>query len=515
MKSIFKSVAIITIFSVITRALGFFFRIYMSRILGSEMLGVYQVAFSIFGVLLMLVSSGIPLVVSKLTAKYSTKKDMDSERRMMSGALIVSLIFSVTICLITLAISPLLNKILTDSRSVNILLVLLPAVVFSAVYSVFRGNLWGHDKYFGVCLTELIEQVLRIVICVLFFILLKDTIQGVTSASLSLTIACFFSAVVVVAMYFCQKGKLKKPDKSYKEIIKSSAPITAVRFATSMLQPLVAILIPLMLEKAGYTSSQALGLYGIAAGMTFPLLFVPTTLVGSLSMALIPDLSTAQTNCDLNHVKNRTSSSIAFALFISTFLVPFYIAVGEQVGLFFYDNAVSGQLLAKFAWVMIPMGLCNISTAILNGLGLETKSFINNIIGSVAMILGAVILPKFVGIDALGYSLGLCMTFTALLNVRKIKKSTQVRLNIFKPLLKMCLISIPVAALTSFLAGILEHFFTPFFVLFASCLIGGVVMLWLCFSFKVLDVESFKVKVKKFKIKKMKIFKNKKKLTKK
>lgn len=71
---------------------------------------------------------------------------------------------------------------------------------------------------------------------------------------------------------------------------------------------------------------------------------------------------------------------------------------------------------------MIPMGLNNISTAILNGLGLEMKSFVNSLLGSVLMILGALILPKFVGIDALGYSLGLSMTLTAILNIQKIKK---------------------------------------------------------------------------------------------
>lgn len=515
MKSIFKSVAIITIFAVITRILGFVFRIYLSRVLGSEMLGIYQISFSIFGVLIMLVSSGLPLVISKLTAKYSAQGDKMSEHKMMTSALILSLIFSLGLCAITLALSPVLNIILVDKQCVAILFLLLPAVVFSAVYSVFRGNLWGHDKYFGVCAAELFEQVVRIVLCIVFFVFLNKTFSGIVSASLSLTIACFCSAALVVVLYFAQGGRLKKPSKTYKEITKSAGPITAVRFAVSMMQPIIAIIIPLMLEKAGYSTSQALGLYGIATGMTFPLLFVPTTLVGSLSMAIIPDLSTAQTNNDAGHVKNRTSSSIAFALFISTFLVPLYIAVGEQVGVFFYDNATSGMLLSRFAWVMIPMGLNNISTAILNGLGLEMKSFLNSLLGSLVMILGATILPKFVGIDALGYSLGLSMTLTALLNIRKIKRATKAPLNIFKPLLKMCLISIPVAALTSFFAGILEHFFTPFFVLAVSCSVGALFFLLLCLVFKVINVDAYLIKIKKFKIKNMKIFKNKKKIIKK
>ena len=175
MKSIFKSVAIITIFSVITRILGFVFRIYMSRVLGSELLGIYQISFSIFGVLLMLVSSGLPLVISKLTAKFSTQRDKISEHRMMSSALILALAFSFGLSAITLALSPVLNLILLDKQCVTILLILLPAVIFSAVYSVFRGNLWGHDKYFGVCATELFEQIVRIVLCIVFFTFLNKS----------------------------------------------------------------------------------------------------------------------------------------------------------------------------------------------------------------------------------------------------------------------------------------------------------------------------------------------------
>ena len=65
---IIKAVALITLFSFLTRILGFVFRIYLSWEMGAEMLGIYQVALSIIGVLMMLVSSGLPLSLSKFTA---------------------------------------------------------------------------------------------------------------------------------------------------------------------------------------------------------------------------------------------------------------------------------------------------------------------------------------------------------------------------------------------------------------------------------------------------------------
>ena len=75
MKSLFKTVFIIMFFSALTRLAGFLFRIYLSRKLGAESLGIYQISFSIFMVLLTIIASGLPLIVSRMTAKFNTQKN--------------------------------------------------------------------------------------------------------------------------------------------------------------------------------------------------------------------------------------------------------------------------------------------------------------------------------------------------------------------------------------------------------------------------------------------------------
>ena len=78
-----------------------------------------------------------------------------------------------------------------------------------------------------------------------------------------------------------------------------------MRVVSSFIQPIIALIIPARLMAIGYTSSQALSLYGIAVGMTMPLLFVPTTIIGSLSTALIPDISKALAQNDKTHIEKR------------------------------------------------------------------------------------------------------------------------------------------------------------------------------------------------------------------
>lgn len=497
MKSLFKAVALITVFSVLTRALGFFFRIYLSRVLGAEALGLYQVSMSVFGVLLTIVSSGLPLVISKLSAGLNAKNNRKEEHSMVTTALIIGLISSILLCAIVLIFNKLFNLLFTDDRCMIILIIMLPAVVFSSIYSTFRGSLWGHSNFFAVCLAELFEQLVRIIVCVIIIGGASSVMQSAMSAAGSMTIACILSAIFVIVLYFAYGGRLKKPKNYTKTLLKTSVPITAVRIASSLIQPIIAIIVPLRLVAAGYTSAQALSIYGIAMGMTLPFLFIPSAITGSLSMALVPDLSSAVVKQETDHIKNRITSSLVFTMFISIFFIPLYMGAGENIGIFFYDNATSGVLLQSAAWIMLPLGLTNISSSILNALGLEMKSLKNYVVGSVFMLCSIWFLPKFIGVRAIIVGMGVCMTLASFLNIRMISKATNCKLNIIKPLLKSILCCIPVAAIVSFITGILNNFMPLFFNLAISCSIGAICFILLCSVFGLINISTFFVEFKK------------------
>ena len=509
MKSLFKTVFLIIFFSGITRLLGFVFRIWLSRSIGSEALGLYQVSFSIFTVLLALISSGLPLVVSRITAKHISEKNKTAENQTVSSSLVISLFISIAVSIIILIFNKPLSIIFADDRCMPILLCLLPGLVFSAIYSTIRGNLWGHNNYLGVCSAELFEQVVRIIICAILLSGFFSLGQGATSAALSLSIACIFSAIFVVIIYVKKGGKFVRP-RLYKPILKASTPITMVRVATSLVQPVIALIIPARLVAAGYTSSQAMSLFGIATGMTLPLLFIPMTFIGALSMALIPDLSTAVAQNDQNHISSRINASILFSIFISCLFVPLYIGAGEYIGLFFFDNAQSGLLLSSSAWIMIPMCLTNISSSILNAVGLEIKSCKNYIIGAILMLACIWFLPKYIGINALVWAMGLCFTTSAILNLKMIKNKVCPDINHGKKFIYMLIFCIPTMSICCFISNLLNHVFPLFFNLAISCFVAALFFILLCLIFNVFDIQSVIILFKEKTKNKIKRNKNKK-----
>lgn len=497
MKSLFRTVVLITFFSALTRVAGFVFRIYLSRTIGAEALGMYQVAFSVFVVLLTIVSSGLPLIISRMTAGFAAKKEGKKQGALVSVALIFSLILSVILSLVVLLFKNLFSRLFTDQRCIEILIALLPGLVFSAVYSVFRGSLWGQNNYFALCISELYEQIVRIFVCVLILGAGLSAIENSTSVAWSLSIACLASMVFVMLLFFRYGGSLSKPTKHlFAPLVRQSTPITGIRVAGSFIQPLIGLIIPARLSAIGYTSSQAMSIYGVAVGMTMPLLFVPTTIIGSLSTALIPDMSTAVAQNDHDHIKSRIRSSVIFSLFISCLFVPAYLGVGEQVGLFLYDNALSGSLLAASAWVLVPLGLTNISSALLNSLGMEVKSFISYCVGSIFMFVALWFLPSIVGINALIYGMGISYIITSTLNLIMLKRKMKLNLGLARPLVTMIALILPSSALAAFVTNLCANLMPQVLTIIIGGTIAVASFVLLAAIFNIINIQSFVVMAK-------------------
>ena len=95
--NLYQTAAYVTAFSVAEKFFGFLYRIILSRTLGAEGMGIYQVALSVFAVLATAAASGIPLTVSRLITKYRTQKDGRAQHSVVTAALVCALCFSVPV----------------------------------------------------------------------------------------------------------------------------------------------------------------------------------------------------------------------------------------------------------------------------------------------------------------------------------------------------------------------------------------------------------------------------------
>ena len=97
MKNFFKTVAIVTVFSVSEKFLGFIYRIFLSHKIGAEGVGLYSASLSLFGFLFTLVSSGIPITVSRLMTKYKAEGNKLKVQKVITAGLTLLLGISIPV----------------------------------------------------------------------------------------------------------------------------------------------------------------------------------------------------------------------------------------------------------------------------------------------------------------------------------------------------------------------------------------------------------------------------------
>lgn len=510
MNKLIKAMFCVTFFSVVTRALGFLLKIYLSRRMSPELLGSYQVAMSVFGVLMTFVSSGIPVVLSRNISYYYGQKNKKAIGSTVSSALIITTIICVIVSFIILFFPNFLNKIFTSSASMEMLKILLPGLVFSSIYEVLRGALWGQKKFFAISFTEFIEQVARIIIIVILFETTFCSMSLTNKTALSLSLACVISSIIVIFIYIKEGGNLASPKLEFKGLLKQSSLITAIRTISSAFSSIIAIVIPIKLMDFGYSSSEALAEYGIMMGMTFPLLMIPSTLISSLAVTTIPSISEQSNNIDNGELKDvsilkyKITFILKITVIFATILLPIFLSLGKPICKFVFKNEEAGKYLTFASISMLPLGISQITTSVLNAIGLEVKTLKNYIISSLFLIASILILPKYIGTYSLIVGYLLMSSISSLLNIQMLRKRHILDLKFVNVIFIMLGLSI----FSSIIGKLISNLFTNLFLSIAIS--GTIVFLTMSILIYLLNIADVKVIImKKGFIKNKSIKKNK------
>ena len=470
--------------------LGFLYRVVLSWNLSPSTLGAYTIALSVCSAFTTLLCSGIPLVVSRTVASNEVKKQHQSSYGVVFSGVVLSCIISFLIVLFTIFGKKLFDIIFTDNVSYVVLLTLLPFVISTAIYTSLRGYLWGKEKYFEVSMVELIEQVVKIVLCIVLFIALKNAYIYVPGLAISL--ACILSTIVGFYYFKKASGRLKPLAGTFTPLVKKSLPLILVRFVGSLITPFISIILPLVLIKCGYSSEQALAFIGISMGMVLPLLSVPSTVIGSLSMALIPQLNILKEKNSYTQLRHQINSSFVFTICATFIFVPIFSSIGVPVCEILFNSTKAGEILKAFSWIMIPNGIMMISTSILNSLGYEKFTFFSYGISSIVLILGVLVLPSYMGINALFLALGLNSLLVFILNYIKIKKLVGLNNNIINKSLILLGLSFPITLLCKYIYNVLLLIFPAIISIGLVCIISVFASGTLMFVFNIINIEYFK-----------------------
>ncbi|MBQ7834936.1 MAG: polysaccharide biosynthesis C-terminal domain-containing protein [Ruminiclostridium sp.] len=161
-KSFIKNTAVMFIAMIIVKIMGAVFKIPLGNILGGDGMGYFSTAFSIFTPVLAFTASGIPMVVTQVTAQKASRGEYGAVSDFRRCALIVGTGAGVLgTAVIFIAALPFANFIANTPEALPAMLIIAPSALFCSVTAVYRGYYEGLSDMTPTAVSQIVEAVVK------------------------------------------------------------------------------------------------------------------------------------------------------------------------------------------------------------------------------------------------------------------------------------------------------------------------------------------------------------------
>lgn len=419
------STIILIIGGLITKILSMVIKIVMTRLVGTEGIGLYMLVNPTFMLFIAICTLGMPTAISKLVSE-----DNRSSKKLIFSATFIAITVNILIMLLVLLSSRFIaNNLLHEPRSYYSILAIGLVLPFISISGILRGYFFGKQRMFPHVLSNVLEDVTRLISIILFtpMFLLKGLEFAVAFLILS-NIISELTSIIILFFFLPKKFKLSKKDitpnvSDVKDILGISLPTTGSRLIGTIGMFFEPIILTYFLIKLGYSNQYILNEYGILNGYVMPLILLPSFFTGAISQALLPIVSKGYANKNFKYVKTKIKQAIFFSLLIGIPATIIFVLV-PQIPLkliFATDQGI------KYIKILAPICLLHYIqaplTSSLQAIGKSKEAMKDTLIG---MILRTVILIICcylkLGIYSLIIASSINIIYVTIYHIIKVKK---------------------------------------------------------------------------------------------
>jgi stage V sporulation protein B len=431
---------ILTCTGIISRIIGFFYRIYLSQHIGEEGMGIYQLLAPVMALSFSLTAAGIQTSISKHVAAYEAKGQHRSSVSVLLCGLFLSVFLSIGIGFFLFEYSqPLSIRFLLEERCAPLVRIYALSLPFAAIHSCINGYYYGLKKTGVPSVTQLIEQIFRILSVYLIFCYCQkhNLIPQVTAAIVGLVlgeIASSIASVLALMKLHVQKSAMRRKSRypnlvseyhilgQLKPLLQLAIPLSISRIVLNFLQSIEAVYLPKQLCVFGLSNSQALSIYGVLTGMALPLILFPQAITGSISVLLLPYVSEADAKGNPGRISRAIFTITGFCLVMGFCCALFFYLTGPFLGLFLFHSSEAGLFIRSLSFICPFLYLSSLLTSILNGLNKATHAFFINVLALCIRLACIFWLVPRIGINGYLWSLPLSQIAHCIFNFLALKK---------------------------------------------------------------------------------------------
>lgn len=414
---------------VLSRIIGFFYRIFLSRTIGAEALGIYQLIGPVFSLCFALTASSIQTSISKFVgdAIGGCKDSLCGEKK-ARAYLILGLVLSCGLSILT-GIFMYFNadliavRFLGEARCAPLLVLLTYSLLPCCIHACINGYYYGKKNAFVPSLCQLIEQIARVGSVWIIFQITTEKGIPLTAfhAVCGLVIGECFGLLVSMSALLREK-RLPRGSYTSDSICNSTMthaflamviPLTINRLSVAFSTSLENLLIPQKLQLYGYTQTDALSIYGILSGMTLSIILFPCVLTNSLSVLLLPAISEARGRSNENQIRRTTQKAIRLGLLLGFAFTILFLLTRDMIGNKLFHNALAGRFICRLSWLCPLMYITSLLSSILHGLGRPKQVLFVNLLACLIRIGMIWFLVPAYGIGAYLWGLLLSQVFAS------------------------------------------------------------------------------------------------------
>lgn len=463
--------AILAAAGIIVKLLGFVFRIPLTRWIGASGMADYTPAYDVYSLLLIVATSGIPVAISKMVSERCAVGEYKEAGRVFRIARLLMWGIGITGFLILWFFAGPISKAIGIETSALSMRATAPALLFVPIMSSYRGFFQGLQIMQPTALSQIAEQIARVIIGLgAAYLLFKGIIfpdqfnggftgmealrsKGAAGACLGASAGALAGFLVMIWIRFMYRHILNRKiakdhstvhepgKKLLKRIIWIAFPITLAACIMPIVNLIDVAIVQNRLTGMGYSYEAAKSLYGQLTAMAAPIISFPLVLIQALTATIVPMVSRAWKLKDHNLLERDCIFGFRASQLISLPCIVGMMVIAQPILILFYGDQArrapaAASCLQIYAISFFFLSLVSIATAMLQGLGKQHIPVINLFIGIALKIVITWTLTGVSTINVRGAAIGTTCSYAlaSVLDIIALKRITGVRLELVRSL---------------------------------------------------------------------------------
>lgn len=437
--SIFYNALMLTGVNLLLRLVSTSFQVFISGRIGAGGVGLLQLVLSVASMAMTAGMAGVRTSTMYLTAEELGKNRKQNVSWVLSGCIVYSLIFSVTVGAVVYGFAePIAKDWIGDIRTVDAVRLFAVFLPVSCLSGVMAGYFTAANRIATLAAVEVAEQLCSMAVTAWGLICWAGHDIGKACQAVVLG-GCMGGCLTLCSLVFLRIRERAKAGTR----IPVAGRLTEIALPLALADDLKVgittvenLMVPKRLAQYAGTGI-ALAQFGTVCGMVFPVLMFPAAILYGLADLLIPEMARCNASGSRQRIRYLARRSLRLALFYGVACGGVLFVLAEPLCMMFYKSREAAQYLRWFA-LLAPMLYGDAVVDALNkGMGKQRICVRINIFTSLMDVVGLYLLLPVLGMRGYFISFLLSHAVNAMLSLGLLLKITNLRIPMRVPVVTL------------------------------------------------------------------------------